>query len=91
MGNDTEARLRYDMDALIDWLNVNWRNTTCPICRESEWKIQKQLFVSAESSLSIQGNGHGIYIIPVSCLGCAFMMFLNKRIVMEKMLSEEED
>ena len=90
MGNTEEARLKYDMDALIDWLNANWKDHTCPVCNGSDWKIQRQMFMTAESSSSIQSNGVGIYIIPISCEDCACMLLVNKRIVMEKMLSEGE-
>jgi len=90
MGNDAEARLQYDMDALIDWLNNKWDDLSCPNCKGNNWKIQKQMFLTAESSHSIESNGNGIYIIPVSCEDCACMMLLNKRIVMEQMMLPEE-
>ncbi len=76
--------------ALITWLNEKWGNLSCPVCRNTNWKVQDQMFLTAESSSSINKNDNGIYIIPVSCCDCSYMMLLNKRILMEQMLSEDE-
>jgi len=88
--SDEEARLQYEMDALIDWLNKKWDDFTCPNCNDSNWKIQRQMFLTAESGSSIESNGNGIYIIPISCEDCACMLLINKRTVMEQMLAEGE-
>ncbi len=77
-----------EMEALISWLKDKWGDPECPLCSGNDWKIQSQVFMTIENLPTIISNGNGIYVVPVSCCDCGYMMFLNKRIVKEQMESE---
>ena len=70
-------------EKFINEINAKWKNKKCPMCNQNNWNIGSQLVapMSLSDTADIQIGGEVMPLVPVTCMNCGNVLFVNALII----------